>query len=169
MAPCVGSCASLNSLAEEPRCPVLKSVFVLTPVVGVAALSVHAHFIFPCLLLLWHLSCSFSSLFLLSRVPSSILLPRCFRDAPLPCPSPLVISILSRSSLPDFILGDYMFTTRLFTNVVPQYFINSMKALPVTFNFILILILFYLLLLILFCFISSIYLVCWVVAAVNVH
>ena len=122
------------------------------------------HFICPCLLLQWHLLLVF--LFLLSRFHPHLSFLSVSETAPLPYPSPLVIFILSHSLFLIYTWRLYLYLCDYLINVwFPQYFINSMKASPDSFNFILILILFYLLLLILFYFISSIYLVCWVVAA----
>lgn len=71
-------------------------------------------------------------------VPSTPLPPQCFRDAPLPCPCPLVIFILSHSLFLIYTWRLYVYLCDCLINVwFPQYFINSMKALPVTFNFIL--------------------------------
>ena len=99
--------------------------------------------------------------FLLSRFHPHLSFLSVSGNAPLPCPSSLVIFILSRSLFLIYTWRLYVYLCDCLINVwFPQYFINSMKALPVK-----LLILFYLLLLILFCFISSIYLVCWAVAA----
>lgn len=147
------------------------------------------HFICPCLLLQWHFLLVFLFCFLgsihtspslvfqrMPLIPSMPLPPQCFRECPSFHPR---LSLLSVSEMPLyrapalwlfsfslilsswFILGDYMFTYVTVWLMCGSLSISSTRWRP----YLLLLILFYLLLLILFCFTSSIYLVCWAVAA----
>ena len=76
--------------------------------------------------------------FLLSRFHPHLSFLSVSGNAPLPCPSSLVIFILSRSLFLLYTWRLYVYLCDCLINVwFPQYFINSMKALSVTFNFIL--------------------------------